>query len=259
MSIIHASQARTQEYPDASHPTPTYAPDGIGQRRRRPRALRRHPPRLHPGGRRAPVRLASASATRWPRWAPPGCGTCCRREPYRADAGRADRQPGGAAGQGRAEGDLPVRLAGRGRRQHRGRDVSGPVAVSGRFGAERGAPDQRRAAPLRPDRAVRGRRGRYLLDGADRRRRGSRLRRRAERLRADEGDDRRRRRRRAFRGPARVRKEVRPSGRQGAGADRAAHPHAERRAPGGRRRGRAHRAAVPHRRAVGAVADHRRR
>ena len=38
----------------------------------------------------------------------------------------------------------------------------------------------------------------------------------------------------------------------------AAHPHAERGAPGGRHRGRADRAAVPHRCAVGAVADHRR-
>ena len=39
----------------------------------------------------------------------------------RAHARRADRQPGGAAGQGRAAGDLSLRLAGRGRRQHRRR------------------------------------------------------------------------------------------------------------------------------------------
>ena len=44
-----------------------------------------------------------------------------KTRPYRADARRADRQPGGAAGQGRAGGDLPVRLAGRRRRQHRRR------------------------------------------------------------------------------------------------------------------------------------------
>ena len=40
-----------------------------------------------------------------------------------------------------------------------GADVSGPVAVSGRFRAERGAADQQRAAPRRPDRAF-GRRQR---------------------------------------------------------------------------------------------------
>ena len=49
-------------------------------------------------------------------------------------------------------------------------------------GAESGAQHQQRAAPLRPDRPVRGRQGRHLLDGADRRRRGSRFRRPAERL-----------------------------------------------------------------------------
>ena len=50
----------------------------------------------------------------------------------RQHARRADRQPGDAAGQGGPEGDLPVGLAGRGRCQRRRRDVSGPVAVSGR-------------------------------------------------------------------------------------------------------------------------------
>ena len=54
---------------------------------------------------------------------------------------------------------------------------------------------------------------------ADRRGRGSGLRRRAERLRADEGHDRSGRRRRALRGPAVIGEEVRPHGRQGAGAD----------------------------------------
>ena len=58
-----------------------------------------------------------------------------------------------------------------------------------------------------------------LLVRADRRRRRGRLRRPAQRLRADEGDDRGGRRRRAFRGSARIREEVRPSRRQGAGAD----------------------------------------
>ena len=54
---------------------------------------------------------------------------------------------------------------------------------------------------------------------ADRRGCGSRLRRRAERVRADEADDRGGRRGRALRGPAGVGQEVRPHGRQGAGAD----------------------------------------
>ena len=45
---------------------------------------------------------------------------------------RAHRQPGDAAGQGRARGDLSVRLAGRRRRQQRRRDVSRPVALSRR-------------------------------------------------------------------------------------------------------------------------------
>ena len=48
--------------------------------------------------------------------------------------------------------------------------------------AESGAQHQQRAAPLRPDRPVRGRQGRHVLDGADRRRCGSRIRRPAERL-----------------------------------------------------------------------------
>ena len=96
----------------------------------------------------------------------------------------------------------------------------------------------------------------HLLDGADRGGCGGRLRRRAERIRADEGDDRGRGGRRALRGPARLGEEVRPPRRQGAGADGAAHPHAERGTAGSRRRGRAHRAAVPHRCALGAVAHH---
>ena len=59
------------------------------------------------------------------------------------------------------------------------------------------------------------------LDGADRGRRRGRLRRAAQRLRADEVDDRGRRGGRPLRGPAGVGEEVRPHGRQGAGADRA--------------------------------------
>ena len=61
-------------------------------------------------------------------------------------ARRADRQPGDAAGQGRPEGDLSVRLAGGGRRQRRRRNVPGPVAVSGELGAARREAHQQHAA-----------------------------------------------------------------------------------------------------------------
>ena len=121
----------------------------------------------------------------------------------RQRARRADRQPGDAAGQGRAEGDLPLRLAGRRRRQPRRRDVSRPVAVSGQLGAAGGQAHQQHAAARRPDPPCRRRR-QHRLPAADRRRRRGRLRRRAQRLRADEGDDRGRRGRRALRGPARL-------------------------------------------------------
>ena len=94
--------------------------------------------------------------------------------------------------------------------------------------------DQRRAAAGRPDRPRR-RQGRDRLARPDRRRHGGRLRRPPQRLRAHEGDDRGRRRRRAPRGPARVGEEVRPHGRQGAAADRLAHPQPRRRAPRRRR------------------------
>ena len=212
--------------------TPLYAPDGMtsaGGDPERFAGIRRD---YTPAGCRASGRVVPH---------PPHAGRDGRRpavasaedRAVRADAGRADRQPGGAAGEGRAEGDLPVRLAGGGRRELRRGDVSRPVAVSGRLGAEGGAQHQQRAAPLRPDRPVRGRQGRHLLDGADHRRRGSRLRRPAERLRADAQHDRGRRGGRAFRGPAGVGEEVRPSRRQGAGADQPAYPHAERGPSGG--------------------------
>ena len=155
-------------------------------------------------------------------------------EAVRQRARRADRQPGDAAGQGRPQGDLSVRLAGRGRRERRRRDVSGPVAVSGQFGAAGRQAHQQRAAARRPAQPRRRQRQRRL-PAADRRRCRSRFRRRAQCVRADEGDDRSRRRRRAFRGPARLRQEVRPHGRQGARADARSGREAQRRAPCGRR------------------------
>ncbi|KAI1695363.1 isocitrate lyase family domain-containing protein [Ditylenchus destructor] len=102
--------------------------------------LEGHPAWLFRRRRGAPARLAADRAH---------AGQARRREAvepgqhraFREFAGCTDRQPGHAAGQGRAEGDLPVRLAGGGRRQPGRPDVSGPVAVPGRFGAEGGQED----------------------------------------------------------------------------------------------------------------------
>ena len=184
-------------------------------------ALERHQARLQRRRRRAPARLAADRAH---------AGPARRREAVEPDqhralrqhARRADRQPGHAAGQGRPQGHLPVGLAGRGRRQQQRRDVPRPVAVLGGLGAEGGQEDQHHLPARRPDPVERGqgpgRRGLHRLLRAHRGRCRSRLRRRAERLRADEGHDRGRRRRRALRGPAGLGQEVRPHGRQGAGA-----------------------------------------
>jgi isocitrate lyase len=100
---------------------------------------------------------------------------------------------------------------------------------------------------------------RHRLPAADRGRCRGRLRRRAERLRADEGDDRGRRRRRALRGPAGLGEEVRPHGRQGAGADARGGREAGRRAPRRRRLRRADRDRGAHRCRERRPADVRRR
>ena len=111
----------------------------------------------------------------------------------------------------------------------------------------RSAPcDQRRAGPGRPDPSRGGRRFDRLVPARGRRR-GIRLRRGAERLRADEGHDRRGRGRRALRGSALLGEEVRPHGRQGAGADPGGGAEAGRGAPRGRRLRGAHPAHGPHR------------
>jgi isocitrate lyase len=81
--------------------------------------------------------------------------------------------------------------------------------------------------------------GIHRLLPAHRGRCGSRFRRRAERLRTDEEHDHRRRRRRALRRPAGRREEVRPHGRQGAGADPGSRREADRRALRRRHHGRA--------------------
>ena len=118
--------------------------------------------------------------------------------------------------------------------------------------------DQQHLPARRPD-PVERRQERHRLLRADRGRRRGRLRRRAERLRADEGDDRSRRRRRALRGPAGLGEEVRPHGRQGAGADARGRGQAGRGAPGRRRDGHADRAARAHRRRSRRPGDQRRR
>ena len=118
------------------------------------------------------------------------------------------------------QGDLPLRLAGRRRREPRRAHLPRPEPLPGQQRARARPAPQQRAPARRPDRARRGQQ-RHPLARADRRRRRGRLRRAAERVRADEGDDRGRRRRRPLRGPARLREEVRPPRRQGARPDRA--------------------------------------
>ena len=103
--------------------------------------------------RRSPARLGPGRAH---------AGQARRREALeprqhralRQHARRADRQPGDAAGQGRPEGDLPLGLAGRGRRQHRRRDVPGPVALSGQLGAGGRQAHQQHLHARRPDPVV---------------------------------------------------------------------------------------------------------
>ena len=217
----------------------------------RPRPLRRHPARLHaqPTSSACPARFRD----------PPHAGRDGRPPPVAAAADRAVRAR-------RSARSPATRRCSRSRPGCKAIYLSGWQVAADANTAGQMYPDQslypvdsvpnvvRRInnALRRADQIAQARKGDHdhLLDGADHRRRRGRLRRPAERLRADEGDDRGRRRRRAFRGPARLREEVRPSRRQGAGADRAAHPHPERRAPGRRRRGRADRAAVPHRRRI---------
>ena len=219
MSIIHASHSRTQEtarcVPLRSRLAPTAWPAAVGDPERFDGIRRDYTPadveRLA-GRFRIRHTLAEMGAARL--W------QLLKTEPYRADAGRADRQPGGAAGEGGAAGDLPVRLAGRGRRQYGRRRcirtsrcirsnsvpnvvrrINNALRRADQIAQPRGRPTAptgwRRSSPTpRPGSAA-------PLNA----------------YRADEGDDRGGRRRRAFRGPARVGEEVRPSRRQGAGAD----------------------------------------
>ena len=217
--------------PHDPRPTSRSPREGLG----REPALEGHQAQLQRRRRGAPARLAAGRAH---------AGATRRRQAVdaaehralRQHAGRAHRQPGHAAGQGRAEGHLPLGLAGRGGRQRQRRDVPRPVAVLGGLGAQGRQAHQQRLHPRRPDPVERGQ-GRHRLLRAHRGRCRGGLRRRAQRLRADEGDDRGGRSRRALRGPAGLRQEVRPHGWQGAGAHPRGREQAGGRTPGRRRHG----------------------
>ena len=98
---------------------------------------------------------ASTSSTRSRGSARSGSGSSSTRG-LRRRARRAHRRPGRADGQGRPEGDLPLRLAGRGRREPRRAHVPRPEPVPGEQRAGAREADQQRAAPRRPDRLRRG-------------------------------------------------------------------------------------------------------
>ena len=171
---------------------------------------------------------------------------------------RDDRWPGRADGACRARRDLPLRLAGRRRREPRGRHVPRPEPLPRQLRPGARAAHLERAPARRPDRARGGER-RHVLAGADRGRCRGRLRRAAQRLRDHEGVHRGGRGRRPLRGPALVGEEVRSPRRQGARADEPVRAHARRRTP---RRGRARRPDAdrrPDRRALGEPVDERRR
>ena len=242
-----------QPHPSNHDEQPRSAGHPVGGRRAAGRgvggrpALGRCQADLHRRGRRQAARHGRRRADA----GPPRRGAAVEvvaHQEVRPVPGRHHRQSGGADGPRRPRGHLPVRLAGRGRRQPGRPDLPRPEPVPGQLRARSRPADQQRAAARRPDRPQH-RQDRDRLPGADRGRRGGRLRRSAQRVRADEVDDRRRCRRCALGGPARVGEEVRPHGRQGADPDRAARSHAERR-PAGRGHLRCpHPGHRPHRRA----------
>jgi isocitrate lyase len=220
--------------------------------------LRWHRPPVHAQPTSRSCAARSRSSTRSPSSAP-ALWELLHTSPTCTRARRADRQPGGADGARGPEGHLPLGLAGRRRRQHRRPDVPRPEPLPGRLGA-RTCVKRINQALLRADQIEHAEgKAQARLVRADHRRRRGRLRRPAQRLRADEGDDRGGRRRRSLRGPARQREEVRPHGRQGAGADEPVHPHARRGPPRGRRDGRAHAGRRAHRRRQREAAHQRRR
>ena len=72
---------------------------------------------VHAGRSRAAAALGQTSNTRWRKRGAERLWHLLHGERIHPEPGRAHRQPGGAAGAGRAEGHLPQRLAGGGRRQ----------------------------------------------------------------------------------------------------------------------------------------------
>src|SRR5215471_4583761 len=174
-------------------------------------ALARHQPRVLRRGRHPAAGIGAGGAHAGPAGRRAAVVPAAHRG-LRALTGRADRQPGSPAGEGRAPRDLPVRVAGGRGRQPGRADLPGPEPLPRQLGPAGGPPDQQRAAARRPDRLVRGDRQRDSLDGAHRGGRRGGLRRRAERVRADEGHDRGRCRGRALGRPAGVGEEVRHLG-----------------------------------------------
>ena len=190
----------------------------------------------------------SGSRTRWPRWARGGSGSCSTP---RTTSTRSARSPATRRCRWCAPGLKAIYLlglAGGGGRQHRRADVPRPEPLPGRQRPQRGARGSTRrcAAPTRSS-TPRARPSRYWFAPivAD----------------AEAG----------FGGPLNAfelmkamieagaagvhfedqlasREEVRPHGRQGAGARPPVHPHPRRGAPRGRRAGRAHAPRRPHRR-----------
>ena len=168
------------------------------------RPVRRHRAALQRRGRAAPARLGPDRAYARPPRRAQAVGAAAAA---RSRSARSARVTGNQAMQmvrAGLEGDLSLRLAGRGRRQHRRRHVSRPVALSGQYRARswRGGSTARSQRADQIEHLRRRRQARLVR--ADRRRRRGRLRRAAQLLRDHEGLYRGRRRRRSFRGPARV-------------------------------------------------------
>jgi hypothetical protein len=231
-------------------PTPEWAPD-------RWKNIRRD---LHLCRRANGCVARCRSATRSPTTVPSGSGNCCIPKTFVPTLGTFT---GNQAVQQVKAGLKAIYLSGwqvAADANSARADVSGPEPLPGRQRSGGGASASiralQRADQIQVMEQASGRRNRSArLFRANRCRRRSRVWRRAQCVRADEGDDRGRGGGGAFRGSARVGKEVRAPGRQGAGADGTVHPHAQRGAAGGRCDGRADADHGAHRCRSGA-ADH---
>ena len=103
---------------------------GAEQRWESRSALERHPSRLHAEGRRAGCAARCTSSTRWRGTGAERLWELLHTEPYVHALGALTGNQAVQKVRGRPEGDLPERLAGRGRRQHRRADVSRPEPLS---------------------------------------------------------------------------------------------------------------------------------